>query len=139
LLERRRQELRAERMMVPEEEEEGHLLSPEMQLIYIPYTHRTEMHMHLLMHYLALMQTQLPNMPKHHLISVLFSPSHESILLLHERKLLAGLSFCQLQGKRVFELSLMASSQPKKGSGTYLINHLKCTYPDTQVWRKCEE
>lgn len=96
------------------------------EVIHISYHKKTETQIHLLMQYLSILKTQLPSMPHHHLITVLFSPSHENLLLINEKHLLAGLTFYRIEGKRAFELSLMAASESSKGYGAILVNHLKC-------------
>lgn len=107
------------------------------EVAHISYQKKSEMQIHLLMQYLSILKTQLPSMPHHHLATLLFSPSHENLLLIGHHRLLAGLTFTRIQGKRAFELSLMAASESGKGYGSILVNHLKSTSTLTQLWRKC--
>lgn len=106
------------------------------EVVHISYQKKSEIQIHLLMQYLSILKTQLPSMPHHHLTTVLFSPSHENLLLLNEKQLLAGLTFYRIQGKRAFELSLMAASESSKGYGAILVNHLKSKRTIMQLWRK---
>lgn len=124
--------------MMREEREQrlGHNADKMLEVIHISYHKKSEMQIHLLMQYLSILKTQLPSMPHHHLSTVLFSPSHENLLLMGHNQLLAGLTFYRIQGKRAFELSLMAASESSKGYGAMLVNHLKSTCHFMQLWRK---
>lgn len=66
-------------------------------------------------------------MDKDYIISILFSKSHESFLLISEDRVLAGLCFKQLFGLKIIELCMMASMTHRKGYGSKLVNYLKCS------------
>lgn len=106
----------------------------ELVVTHIPAHSKTEPQIGLLVKYLALLRQQLPSMPHSYLVASLFSAGLESLLLLRRGELCAGLTFREVYRRRVVELSLMASSEPRQGFGSLLVNYLKRTPRPTQAW-----
>lgn len=113
-------------------EEENNFYS----ILHTPFQLNTAKHMETLMNYVWLLRKKIPSMPNSHIIEVLYSSTHESIILCHSRQVLGGLTFHQLEAKPVIELCLMASNQVRQGSGSFLVNYLKSSNISKQHWRR---
>jgi hypothetical protein len=109
---------------------------PMAQVLHVHFRSKSQTEMQMLIKFLGLLRCKLPSMPHKHIVDVLFSPPHESLLLVSGTQLLAGLAFCEIYGEGIIELCLMASAEPSRGFGGQLVSHLKGKAGLSRVWRR---